>query len=117
MLWSVRETEDEVIVAPVGRLEAVMCDTFLANVTSVIADVVRGEKADVVRGEKKALALDLAGVSNISPEGLRVLTLVKQAADQHHVAISLMRPTHRLRELLSISHLDTLFDIRAGDNE
>lgn len=109
MLWSVREAEDGLIVAPVGRLEAVMCDTFLANVSGVISDA--------ARSEKKALTLDLAGITNISPEGLRVLTLVKQVADQHHVAISLMRPTHRLRELLSISHLDTLFDIRAGDDE
>ena len=109
MLWSVHKAEEGLIVSPVGRLEATMCDTFLTNVSGIIGDA--------ARSEKKALTLDLAGVTNISPEGLRVLTLVKQVADKHHVAISLMRPTHRLRELLSISHLDALFDIRAGDDE
>lgn len=106
MLWSVRETGDGLVVAPVGRLEAVMCDTFLTNVSAIISDA--------AREEKRALTLDLAEVSNISLEGLRVLTMVKQVADEHGVTISLMRPTHRLRELLSISHLDSIFDIRAG---
>ena len=109
MLWSVRETGDGLIVSPVGRLEAVMCDAFLTNLSAIISDA--------ARAEKKALTLDLAGVTNISPEGLRVLTLVKQVADEQHVAISLMRPTHRLRELLAISHLDTIFDIRPDEDD
>lgn len=108
MEWSVRKAGHGHVVAPVGRLEATMCDTFLANVTGVIGDA--------ARSKEKSLTLDLAAVTNISPEGLRVLTLVKQVADDHHVALSIMRPSHRLKELLAISHLDSIFDVRSGDD-
>ncbi len=108
MEWSVRKAKHGLIVAPVGRLEAKMCDTFLANVTGVIGDA--------ARSKDKSLTLDLAAVTNISPEGLRVLTLVKQVADEHHVAVSLTRPSHRLKELLAISHLDSIFEVRSGED-
>ena len=108
MLWSVRTNGDGHIVAPIGRLEATMCDTFLTNVTGVIGDA--------ARSEHKALTLDLAAVTNISPEGLRVLTLVKQVADDHGVTVSLKRPSYRLRELLAISHLDSIFEVRSGED-
>ena len=59
----------------------------------------------------KALVLDLSGVAFIDSTGIGVLVDLKNAAEPRRTPLSLREPSRRVREVLELTAMDTVFPI------
>lgn len=57
------------------------------------------------------LDLNLGGVSHIDSSGIGMLLLLKQAAEQKHIAVRLHSPQERMKKVLEITNFHKLFEI------
>ena len=64
---------------------------------------------------KRVLVLDLTRVSRVDARGLGVLVFLEQWACGSGVKVQLI-PSKPVQELLDLTGLDSLFDIRASEN-
>ena len=101
MDWRVTRADGRLIGAPLGRVDETTWEAFSAHLTSAVRDA-------AASGEK--LVIDLSGLDYMSSRGLRALTIAKREAGDA-VPIQLAAPNERMREILSISRYDKLFDV------
>lgn len=65
-------------------------------------------------GIAKTVILDLSHVSMVDAHGLGVMLQLREQAQTRHMRFELMNVSDPLRELLQITHLDSVFQIRSG---
>jgi len=81
--------------------------------------IVRGEmevlrNAVLAQRRVSVLVLDLARVSMIDAGGLGLLLELRQHTESRGIEFSLKNVTKRVRQVLEITRLDTVFDISVG---
>ena len=62
----------------------------------------------------KTVILDLSHVSLVDAHGLGVMLQLREQAQTRHMRFELMNVSDPLRELLQITHLDSVFQIHPG---
>ena len=88
------------VVEVEGCLEQADCPAFSAFLTSAAQDA-------AAAGE--VLEIDLTGLKEISSHGLRVLAIAQRETERVVVTC----PEGRVREILNISRMDSVFRVRA----
>ena len=68
-------------------------------------------------GGQRSLLLDLRDVTEVDSTGLAELTLVYKLVREHGARLELLCPSQRLREVLRLSHLESLFPIHCDVQE
>ena len=101
MDWQISRSGGRLIGTPRGRVDETTWEAFSAHLTSAVRDAASGGDT---------LVIDLSGLDYMSSRGLRALTIAKREAGTT-VAIQLAAPNERMREILSISRYDKLFDV------
>jgi anti-sigma B factor antagonist len=101
MDWQTSRSDGRLIGAPKGRVDETTWEVFSEHLTSAVRDAAA---AGVT------LVIDLSGLDYMSSRGLRALTIAKREAGTA-VPIQLAAPNERMREILSISRYDKLFDV------
>ena len=101
MDWQTSRSDGRLIGAPTGRVDETTWEVFSEHLTSAVRDAAA---AGVT------LVIDLSGLDYMSSRGLRALTIAKREAGTA-VPIQLAAPNERMREILSISRYDKLFDV------
>ena len=100
MAWRKFSGADHSVVEVEGCLEQADCPEFSAFLTSAAAEA-------AAAGEE--LEIDLSGLREISSHGLRALA----SAQREWRRIVLTCPEGRVREILTISRLDSVFRVQA----
>ncbi len=68
----------------------------------------------VISEEKhRIVVVDLSGVNRVDARGLGVLVVLKQWASGSGIALELI-PSQQVEELLELTHLRSLFDVRSS---
>ena len=107
-------------IGPIGAVRKVD-ETVLASITGVIdvtnSPAVRGGLIALVNSHRpKKLVLNLAGVSYMDSSALAVLVeMVRKVGKSGRVVLTDLQP--RVRGLLEIARLDTIFQIAASEQE
>jgi len=101
MDWQVSRSEGRLIGAPTGRVDETTWEAFSEHLIAAVHDA-------AAAGE--TLVIDLSRLDYMSSRGLRALTIAKREAGTA-VPIQLAAPNERMREILSISRYDKLFDV------
>lgn len=104
MEWSSYQTASALIGAGQGRVDEASWQSFHDGISAAIAEAA---------ALGLPLVIDLDGIDYMSSRGLRVLTLVKRAAEAGNVGLTLARPNARMREILAISRYDRIFTVTA----
>ena len=84
-------------------------DTEGVRLPAVVAQLAEGGFAEI--------AMNLSAVSDLDARGLGELVLARQAARDRGARLMLVAPPPRVRRLLSVTRLDTVFDLREGECE
>jgi len=71
----------------------------------------RSRVADLLTPEKPRLIINLEQVTQVDTSGLSALVTSHLTAAKRGGALKLVNPTGRVRELLGITRLDTLFEV------
>jgi anti-anti-sigma factor len=100
MGWRKFSGADHAVVELEGCLDSTDCPAFTAFLTDAAADA-------AARDEE--LEIDLSGLREISSHGLRALACAQHEARR----IILTCPEGRVREILTISRLDSVFRVQA----
>lgn len=100
MAWRKFSGADHAVVEVDGCLDSADCPAFTAFLTDAAADA-------AARGED--LEIDLTRLQEISSHGLRALACAQHQAER----IVVTCPEGRVREILAISRLDSVFRVRA----
>lgn len=79
------------------------------KITSASADYFQTTIRAAIPGNKKII-LDLTGVEYIDSSGLGALVSVYMAAGRAHCELELANPKPRVRDLLKITKLSTIFE-------
>jgi len=79
------------------------------KITSASADYFQTTIRGVIPGNKR-IVLDLTGVEYIDSSGLGALVSVYLAAGKAHCELELANPKPRVRDLLKITKLSTIFE-------
>ncbi len=108
MNCGIRQRGDVTILDLSGRLSLGEALAFGPGSDIVLNDTVR-ELAK--KGQKKIL-LNLAGVSYVDSSGIGQLSGALRTARNQGVDLKLLSPTSQVRNLLKLTKLDTLFDIK-----
>lgn len=87
----------QALVRGTGRITAENADTLQATVRQLIPDC-------------KRIVLDLTGVDSIDSSGLGALVSVYLAAARVHCELELANPKARVRDLLKLSKLTSIFE-------
>jgi anti-sigma B factor antagonist len=104
----IRQLDDVTVLDLTGRFT-------LADVVALVrgSDLVLGETIrDMCKKGRKKLLLNLAGVTYMDTSGLGQLLGTLTSAHRQGVELKLLRPNKQLLELLKLSKLDTVFDIK-----
>jgi anti-sigma B factor antagonist len=64
----------------------------------------------LIAEDESRFVLNLGGVSYISSGGLTAFTVIRNWTDEHRVRASLLHLTKRVRQVLQITHLVTVFE-------
>src|SRR5277367_3488810 len=84
--------------------------------------IVRGQEARTLRGavvsekDSRIVVLDLSEVESLDAGGLTTLLSLHQWARSRGVQLKLVNPSHFVREVLTRTQLDHVFDISALDH-
>lgn len=100
MGWRKLSGADHPVVEVEGCLEPTDCPAFTAFLTDAAADAAAHDQE---------LEIDLSGLREISSHGLRALACAQHEARR----IILTCPEGRVREILTISRLDSVFRVQA----
>ena len=88
---------DEITVRGTAKTTAATADLFQTTIRGLIPDA-------------KRIVLDLTGVEYIDSSGLGALVSVYMAAGRAHCELELANPKPRVRDLLKITKLATIFE-------
>ena len=100
-------------------------DVEKANDVAVVrclGRIVRGEEVRTLKHavisahNTRMIVLDLSEVDTIDGGGLAVLVSLHQWAQRRHVQIKLVNPSHFVREVLTRTRLDSIFEISSLDD-
>ncbi|HEV7519646.1 MAG TPA: STAS domain-containing protein [Candidatus Angelobacter sp.] len=94
---STEKNADEITVRGTGKITAATADYFQATIRGVIPDT-------------KRIVLDLTGVEYIDSSGLGALVSVYMAAGRAQCELELANPKPRVRDLLKMTKLSTIFE-------
>ncbi|MCU1332453.1 MAG: hypothetical protein JWM08_1445 [Candidatus Angelobacter sp.] len=94
---STEKNADEITVRGTGKITAATADYFQTTIRGVIPDT-------------KRIVLDLTGVEYIDSSGLGALVSVYMAAGRAQCELELANPKPRVRDLLKITKLSTIFE-------
>ena len=67
--------------------------------------------ASAILHDSKSIVLDLGGVERIDSAGLGELVLVRMTAEARGGVVALACPNRRVRELLDLTNLSSVFEI------
>ena len=82
-------------------------DTEGVRLPAVVAQLAEGGFAEI--------AMNLSAVSDLDAHGLGELVLARQAARDRGAQLTLVAPPPRVRRLLSVTRLDTVFDVYGSE--
>jgi anti-anti-sigma factor len=68
---------------------------------------------DAIAHGRTAVALDLSGTQDLDVSGIALLVAVQQRASLNNVHITLRHPNERVRQMLTLSRMATLFTIES----
>jgi anti-sigma B factor antagonist len=94
---STEKNADDITVRGTGKITAATADYFQSTIRGLIPDT-------------KRIVLDLTGVEYIDSSGLGALVSVYMAAGRAHCELELANPKPRVRDLLKITKLTTIFE-------
>jgi anti-sigma B factor antagonist len=94
---TIEKNPDETTVRGSGKITSASADYFQATIRGVIPG-------------NKRIVLDLTGVEYIDSSGLGSLVSVYLAAGKAHCELELANPKPRVRDLLKITKLSTIFE-------
>jgi anti-sigma B factor antagonist len=94
---STEKNGDETIVRGTGKITAATADHFQSTIRGVIPGA-------------KRIVLDLTGVEYIDSSGLGALVSVYMAAGRAHCELELANPKPRVRDLLNLTKLASIFE-------
>ena len=77
----------------------------------------RSRIADLLSADKPRLIINLEQVTQVDTSGLTALVTTHLTAAKRGGALKLVNPTGRIRELLGITRLDTLFEVFDSEDE
>jgi anti-sigma B factor antagonist len=72
---------------------------------------------NVVAGSRDRLAIDISGVKFLSSMGVRTLVMVARAIGNRGGKVVLIGPSEGIREVLSLTGVDTIMPIFSDDAE
>ena len=96
------------------------------TIVKVTGDITLNKGGDVILKDKinsllqqgrKKLLLDLGGVSYVDSAGLGQLVQVKVTAERSSADLKLLNITKRLKDLLVVTRLSTVFDSYESESE
>lgn len=90
----------QIVLGISGDLDLASADELLRNATDEL------NKTDL-----KTLVLDLSEVTFIDSTGISTLVAIRNAASTQSLNLVLRRPAPRVRRLIEITNLDTVFEI------
>src|SRR5262245_57284466 len=79
-------------------------------------DVLKETVAAQLREGRRLFVLDLNQVSQMDTSGLTMLVAIYVAVRKQEGRIALVHPSKRVRELLRVTRLDTLFQVFDSEN-
>jgi anti-sigma B factor antagonist len=94
---TVEKNADEATIRGTGKITAASTDYFQTTIRNAIPG-------------SKRIVLDLTGVEYIDSSGLGALVSVYMAAGKAHCELELANPKPRVRDLLNITKLATIFE-------
>jgi anti-sigma B factor antagonist len=94
---TIEKNTDETTIRGTGKITSASADYFQTTIRGAIP------------GNKK-IVLDLTGVEYIDSSGLGALVSVYMAAGRAHCELELANPKPRVRDLLKITKLSTIFE-------
>ena len=94
---TIEKNADETTIRGTGKITSASADYFQTTIRAAIP------------GNKK-IVLDLTGVEYIDSSGLGALVSVYMAAGRAHCELELANPKPRVRDLLKITKLATIFE-------
>ena len=94
---TIEKNPDETTVRGSGKITSASADYFQTTIRGVIPG-------------NKRIVLDLTGVEYIDSSGLGALVSVYLAAGKAHCELELANPKPRVRDLLKITKLSTIFE-------
>ena len=65
----------------------------------------------------RKLQIDLSNVDDLDNAGLGILLLIRQQAAEKEIPLSLKAPPSVVRDILTVSQADQLFDIDNGEDD
>ena len=112
MNYKIRRNGDVTIVDLSGRLSLGEEVAFGPGSGVVLSDTIRELTK---KGEKRVL-LNLAGVSYVDSSGVGQLTGAYTTVRNQGAVLKLLNPTIQVQNLLKLTKLDTLFDIKYDED-
>jgi anti-sigma B factor antagonist len=106
----IRRTGDVTILDLNGRIS--LTDALWSASGTVIGQVIR----ELVKNGERKILLNLKDVSYIDSSGVGELTGALTAVQRQGGELKLVNPSPKVIDLLRITRLDTLFDVRDDEN-
>jgi anti-sigma B factor antagonist len=103
-----RNVDDVTILDLTGRLSMGEALAFGPGSGIVLGETVR----DLVKAGRKKVLLNLSGITYVDSSGVGQLVSALTTARHQGVELKLLKPIKRVRDLLEMSKLDSVFDIR-----
>jgi anti-sigma B factor antagonist len=104
LVIEVREVNDVVMMELAGRL-------------SIFEQSLRHLATDLIESGERQLIINLANVSYLDNSGLGQLCWIYTLLQNRGGELALVKPTARIREVLSITKLDTVFQSFESESE
>jgi anti-sigma B factor antagonist len=108
--YKIRRTGDVTILDLDGRIS--LTDALWSASGVVLGKVIR----ELVKNGERKILLNLKGVTYVDSSGIGELTGALTSVHRQGGELKLVNPTPRVIELLRMTRLDTMFDIRDDEN-
>jgi anti-sigma B factor antagonist len=111
MTYTVRQQDDVTILDLAGRLSLGEALAFGPESDVVLRDTIR----DFAKRGSKKILLNLAGVTYVDSSGVGQLVGALTSARNAGVQLKLMNPLRQVLDLLKMTKLDTVFDLKPDE--
>ncbi len=108
--YKIRRTGDVTILDLDGRIS--LTDALWSASGVVLGKVIR----ELVKNGERKILLNLKGVTYVDSSGIGELTGALTSVQRQGGELKLVNPSPRVLELLRMTRLDTMFDIRDDEN-
>jgi len=121
---------DRLSIRPAAENTPTTCQISTRNVSDIAvitvngrialgqgSDDVRGVVRDMINSGQKKFLLDLAGVTYIDSSGLGELVSAMTSVRKAEGILKLTKPSSKVSELLKMTHLDKVFDVKHDEAE